>query len=230
VLVGGKDAAGMPVPALARRAGYLFQNPDHQLFMDTVAREVGFGPANYGVDDVEGRVARAMDRHGLSAFATRPPQSLSRGQRQRVAVASILAMEPPVLVLDEPTTGQDRGHLFALMDEMEALHRAGRTVLLITHDLTLVAAYAGRVLVLDAGRLVFDGTPEALFYESDLVEALGWPPPVGVRLGRALGWTGVLTPEDLLTAVPADPPAIPAVPPRPVAIEEAGLASTDIGA
>ena len=198
VLVGEEDTAGLTVASLARRVGYLFQNPDHQLFMDTVAREIGFGLRNYGVDDPDGRAARAMEQAGLAPFAARPPQSLSRGQRQRVAVASILAMEPQILVLDEPTTGQDRGHLYALLDEMVALHRAGRTVLLITHDLTLVAAYAERVLVMDEGRLVFDGTPGALFYGSSIVETLGWNPPVAVRLGQALGRSGVLTPESLL--------------------------------
>jgi energy-coupling factor transport system ATP-binding protein len=198
VLVGGCDARELTVSKLAHRVGYLFQNPDNQLFMDSVKREIGFGLTNYGAEDVEGRVDRAMAHHGLTPFATRPPQSLSRGQRQRVAVASIMAMEPTVLVLDEPTTGQDRGHLYALMDEMMALHRAGRAVLLITHDLTLVAAYAERVLVMDEGRLLFDGTPTALFYESTIVETLGWRPPVAVRLGRLLGAHGALVPEDLL--------------------------------
>ena len=206
VLICGGDAAGQKVSQLARRIGYLFQNPDNQLFMDSVAREIGFGLANYRIDNVTGRVSRAMEHHGLTPFASRPPQSLSRGQRQRVAVASILAMEPNVLVLDEPTTGQDRGHLYALMDEMVELHRAGRAVLLITHDLTLVAAYAERVLVLDRGRLLFDGTPTTLFYESSLVETLGWQPPTAVRLGRALGAHGVLTPDDLLAGAAHDVP------------------------
>ncbi|HOT95203.1 MAG TPA: energy-coupling factor transporter ATPase [Methanoregulaceae archaeon] len=206
VLVDGEDAGTRTVAHLARRIGYLFQNPDNQLFMDSVSREIGFGLVNYGISDVEGRVRRAMEHHGLVEFASRPPQSLSRGQRQRVAVASILAMEPGILVLDEPTTGQDRGHLHALMEEMVGLHRAGRAVLLITHDLTLVAAYAERVLVLDRGRLLFDGTPTDLFYGSSLIEALGWPVPTAIRLGRALGLRGVMTPQDLLAAVPADSP------------------------
>lgn len=197
VRVGGEDASEMTITALARRVGYLFQNPDNQLFMDTVAREIGFGLRNYGVDDIDGRVARAMAHAGLTAFAARPPQAISRGQRQRVAVASILAMEPRFLVLDEPTTGQDRGHLYALLDEMVELHRAGRTVLLITHDLTLVASYAERVLVMDGGRLVYDGTPADLFYTSTVLESLGWEPPVAIRLGRTLGWRGLMTPEDL---------------------------------
>jgi len=208
VRVEDEDAAGQPVSVLARRVGYLFQNPDHQLFMDTVAGEVGFGPRNYGIDDVEGRVGRALEQIGLTAFAARPPQSLSRGQRQRVAVASILAMEPRVMILDEPTTGQDRGHLHALLNDMVELHRSGRTVLLITHDLTLVASYAERVLVMDGGRLVFDGTPEAFFDETALLASLGWNPPVAVRLGRTLGWRGVLTPEDLLAGEGGDGPGV----------------------
>ena len=190
VRIDGKNAADMPIAALARHVGYLFQNPDNQLFMDTVAREIGFGLNNYGVDDVDGRVSRAMERAGLTAFADRPPQAVSRGQRQRVAVASILAMEPAVLVLDEPTTGQDRGHLHALLGEMVELHRAGRTVLLITHDLTLMAEYAERVLVMDAGRLVFDGTPETLFYESDVLGFLGGSPRSRSGSAGRWGWTG----------------------------------------
>ncbi len=232
VLVGDRDAAEESVPALARRTGYLFQNPDHQLFMDTVAREIGFGLANYGITNAGERVARAMEQHGLSTFAGRPPQSLSRGQRQRVAVASILTMEPDVLILDEPTTGQDRGHLRALMEEMAGLHRAGRTVLLITHDLGLVAAYADRVLVMKGGRLVFDGTPSALFYGGELVESLGWHPPVAIRLGRALGWTGALVPDDLLTSIPREPPtvAVPGGPAPSLELEEIRMVSTDTGA
>jgi energy-coupling factor transport system ATP-binding protein len=202
VLIAGRDVSRFPVAELARSVGYLFQNPDHQLFMDSVAREIAFGLVNTGMDDRERRTTEAMDRLGLRHFAERPPQSLSRGQRQRVAVASILAMEPAILVLDEPTTGQDRGHLTALLAEMVELHRRGTTVLLITHDLSLVAAYAERVLVLDRGRIRFDGTPLGLFYESPVLTELGWEPPLAVRLSLALGRRSGLVPEDLLA--PAD--------------------------
>jgi energy-coupling factor transport system ATP-binding protein len=168
--------------------------------MDTVTREIGFGLANYGVANQKERIANAIVKAGLEPFASRPPQSLSRGQRQRVAVASILAMEPSVLVLDEPTTGQDRGHLKALLDDMVCLHHQGRTVLLITHDLTLVASFADRVLVLDAGRLLFDGTPSDLFYRSPVLLELEWEPPITIRLCRTLGLPPHLSPEDLVPA------------------------------
>lgn len=200
VLLDDRDACNEPVATLARTVGYLFQNPDNQLFMDTVTREIGFGLANYGVADPEERIANALQKTGLEPYATRPPQSLSRGQRQRVAVASILAMKPSVLVLDEPTTGQDRGHLLRLLDDMVGLHHQGRTVLLITHDLTLVASFAERVLVLDAGRLIYDGTPSALFYRSSVLEDLGWEPPITIRLCKTLGLPPCLIPDDLVPA------------------------------
>lgn len=139
-----------PVPGSG--VGLLFQNPLQQLFCDTVIEEVGFG--------AEGRdLERVLEATDLSGLCSRSVYSLSSGQQQRTTLAAILAMQPQVLILDEPTMGQDWGHLSAFMDFLLELNRAGSTILVITHDYKLVHHYARRILLLRNGRIVSDGAP-----------------------------------------------------------------------
>jgi energy-coupling factor transport system ATP-binding protein len=134
----------------------LFQNPADQLFTDSVDEEVAFGPRNYRAFD-PARHAETLAQADLLDLRARPPHALSAGQQQRTALAACLALRPRLVMLDEPTLGQDWGHLQRLMDFLAALNRAGTTILLITHDYKLVHRYARRVLVLEAGRLAHDG-------------------------------------------------------------------------
>ncbi len=155
-----------------RRIGYVFQNPDHQLFAETVRDEVAFGPANFGYSgaDLDARVTAALETVDLTPLADEDPFKLSRGQRQRVALAGILATEPRCIIFDEPTTGLDATQHRQFMQLVGRLNRTdGLTVIMITHDMDTVARYAPRAVVMDAGRVVFDGQTRALFADPELL-------------------------------------------------------------
>jgi len=141
-----------------RGVGLLFQNPLHQLFCSTVEEEVGFGPVNFGCFDL-GRVEALLDASDLTALRSRPVHTLSSGQQQRTALAAVLSLRPRLIILDEPTMGQDWRHLSALMGYLSGLNRDGCAVLLISHDYKLVHRYAERVLLLRDGRVASDGAP-----------------------------------------------------------------------
>ena len=144
--------------ARGRRVGLLFQNPQEQLLCDTVWEEVAFAPANFGLP-VETAVQPVMAATRLMPLRDRHPLALSMGQQQRTALAATLSAGPSLLILDEPTMGQDWGHLERLMDFLSRLHEQGHTILLISHDEKLVYHYAGRIVVMEEGRIVADGPP-----------------------------------------------------------------------
>jgi energy-coupling factor transporter ATP-binding protein EcfA2 len=146
--------------------GLLFQNPLHQLFCDTVDEEVSFGPRNFGCFDLAGleSVLKATD---LAPLRQRPVHGLSSGQQQRTALAAVLALQPRLVILDEPTMGQDWRHLSTFMDFLVELNRTGCTILLITHDYKLVHRYARRILLLRDGRIVADGASAGRQYSID---------------------------------------------------------------
>jgi energy-coupling factor transporter ATP-binding protein EcfA2 len=159
------DTRSTTVGELARRVGYCYQNPDHQIFCATVREEIEFGALSVGKrrEEVANRLTELLEVVGLTQSLEAYPFSLSRGERQKLAVASILAMEPEILVIDEPTTGLDwRGGL-AMMDLMARLNQRDHTLVVITHDMRLVAEYARRVVVLAQGRVVADDTPRGVF-------------------------------------------------------------------
>jgi len=165
VRVSGSDAGGRDAGDLAGEVGFVFQNPDHQIFANTVFDEAAFGLRNTNVsqEQVAERVGRVLGQVGLGDAAGTHPLRLSRAERQRLAVASVLVRAPGILILDEPTTGQDWRDTQALMELVSGLHRAGATVVLITHDLQLAARYATRAVVLDEGRLALDIPMTRLF-------------------------------------------------------------------
>ncbi len=188
VRVLGQDTAGRPVGELARQVGFLFQHPEQQIFSATVRQEVAFGPRNLGLpaEEIEVRVEAALARFELSAAAERPPAILGYGQRRRVTLASLAAMDSAIVVLDEPTVGLDapgQRETFAWLAE---LHARGRTILLVTHDMGLAAEHAERVLVLHRGQIVADGEPGDVFQKTDLLAGVYLAPPPVVRLARAL--------------------------------------------
>lgn len=194
---------------LRARVGLVFQFPEDQLFAETVAEDVAFGPRNLGLDESEvaRRVEEALVAVGLdpAVFVARSPLELSGGERRRVALAGVLAMQPEVLVLDEPTVGLDPAGREGLVELLIQFWQDGRhTVIIVTHDMELVVRLATRVLVLNRGRLVFDGTPRELFAGRDAEEISSWgliaPEPIRL-LGRlkVAGWpvrTDCLTPEE----------------------------------
>ncbi|RME11683.1 MAG: ATP-binding cassette domain-containing protein [Ardenticatenia bacterium] len=184
VRVMGHETHAHPVSFLARMVGYVFQNPDHQIFAPTVREEIAFGLHNLGVSASETarRVDDALQRFGLHAYADVPPAVLGYGLRRLVTVAAVWAMRPPIWVLDEPTTGLDAHYTAILADHMRRLHAEGHTILLITHDMALVGALAERVLVLHAGRLVADTTPRDLFIQHERLAEWGLEAPPLARL------------------------------------------------
>ncbi|MDO5093817.1 MAG: ABC transporter ATP-binding protein [Propionibacteriaceae bacterium] len=202
VRINARDIADRPTAELAAEVGFVFQNPDHQIFADTVYDEVAFGLRNLSLPEVEisQRVAATLAQVGLAEAASRHPLRLSRGERQRVAVASVLVMRPGILVIDEPTTGLDWRGAAALLELVADLHRAGHTVVIITHDLLLAARYATRALVLAEGRLALNVPFERLFDDEDRLASLRLKAPAVVRVARRLGLPPATTPEDVVAA------------------------------
>ena len=156
VSVCGLEVAKPNLQEIRRRVGVVFQDPDDQLFMPTVRDDVAFGPANLGVrgPELDARVAEALDRVGMGAYADRPPHHLSFGQRRRVAVATVLAMQPEILVLDEPSSNLDPASRRELADILRGLDV---TVLMVTHDLPYALELCPRSVVLSDGLIVADG-------------------------------------------------------------------------
>lgn len=186
VSVQGADIARRDTADLASVIGYCYQNPDHQIFAPTVYEEIEFGPRNLGVaeEEVVLRTGRLLDLVRLRAEADRYPFSLGRGQRQKLAVASVLAMEPRIVIVDEPTTGLDWQGGEAMMELMAELHRDGRTIVIITHDMNIVAEYAERAVVMANGRIVADGAPAEVFVEESALGQAFLRPPQAFRIAR----------------------------------------------
>ena len=197
------DTRSTPMHVLARLVGYVFQNPDRQTFMDSVRAELGFGLRNIGLPaaEAERRIAEALERVDLAGAAGRNPFRLSRGQRQRVALAAILVMQPDVLIVDEPTTGQDRREARNLLEILKAYNRDGRTVIIVTHDMALVAEYADRVVVMQDGRPAADGPSREVFASLQTLRTSNVTPPQVTELGLRLGLGCLLTVEEVRDAL-----------------------------
>ena len=191
VRVNGLDANTLEPWELAQHVGYVFQNPDHQIFNMTVAAEVRYGLRLAGLppSDIDTRVQEVLTLTGLSAVRDEHPFSLSKGERQRVAVASILALRPKILVLDEPTTGQDWSGVQAIMALVDRLNAEGTTIVMVTHDLDLVAHHARRVVVMNDGRITADGGTGDVLCRTDLLAAAAVGTTQTVDLCRRL-WPG----------------------------------------
>lgn len=188
VVVGGIDTRDAPVGALARQVGYVFQNPDHQLFLPSVRAEVSWGPRQLGLtgEALDARVRSTLERFGLVVWAEHHPAMLGRGLRRLTALAAVAAMDPRVLVLDEPTGGLDRRLKAALMAILRGLTVDGRAVVLITHEMALAAEHVDRVVALRGGVLAADEPPEALFDRTRLLAEVGLEAPPVARLARDL--------------------------------------------
>jgi energy-coupling factor transport system ATP-binding protein len=205
VLVDGTDAAELTVAQLARSVGLVFQDPDRQIFAGSVRSEVEYGPRNLGLRGSELRdaVDRALAAVGLEADARTNPYDLGASRRKLLALASILAMGTPVLVLDEPTTGQDERGVARVRAVIDEAHAAGRSIVAISHDMRFVAESFDRVVVMRAGRLILDGPPDAVF-AVDAWEALAstyLEPPLAAVVGERLGLGATPTDAALVAAL-----------------------------
>ena len=203
VRVGGRDAAGCTPADLARTVGYVFQNPDHQIFAPTVREEVSFGPRNIGLSgqEIESSVGEALEAVDLLGYEDEDPFSLTKGERQRVAVASILAQRPALIILDEPTTGLDGPQQRRMMDLLARLNAEGHTVLIITHSMWAAASYAHRVVLLDEGLVLADGPARELFGRPDLLAQASLRAPEIVPIGREFAGETFLTPDEMASCL-----------------------------
>jgi energy-coupling factor transport system ATP-binding protein len=207
VLVNGGDAADLRVAQLARTVGIAFQDPDRQIFAGRCRTEVAFGARNAGLRGgaLDAAVTGALEAVGLSDAADTNPYDLGYSRRKLLALAGILAMGTPVVVLDEPTTGQDARGVARIQQVVAGLANTGRTVVTISHDMRFVAETFDRVVVMGAGRVLLDGTPEQVFAEA------AWPtlqstflePPLAARVGARLDAGSTPTESALVEALAA---------------------------
>ncbi len=200
VLVDGADARGATVARLARTVGYVFQSPAHMLFAPTVREELTFGPRNLGTEPAAAAAAvpAALAQVGLAGYEERAPLALSFGQQKRLSIAAVLSMRPRVLVLDEPTAGQDHGSTRALMQAIGGLSSLQATVL-ITHDVDLAVSYATRIVLMRDGRIEADGPPEQVLADRALLERCRILPTSLLELNlRLLPQTGRFLPLEAI--------------------------------
>ena len=204
VLVEEWDTREHEAAELAARVGLAFQNPDDQLFKGSVESEVAFGPENLGFseEDSATAVAEALALVGLSGDAESHPHDLHSSQRRLVALAATLAMRTPVVVIDEPTIGQDAAGVARLGEIVAGLHADGRTVIAISHHIEFCAANFTRIVVMSQGRIIADGPPEVVFYQEEVLAEAHVEAPQLTRLAQALGLPeGVINGPSFLTAV-----------------------------
>ncbi len=193
VFINGNDISQLTTAQLSKEVGYVFQNPDHQIFSATVYEEVEFGLKKMNLTEElrSTRINNALEFVGLEKFKNRHPFTLGKGERQKLAFATVLAMEPKILIIDEPTTGQDWDGTNKMMEMLDKLHKQGHTILMITHNMLLAAEYADRVIVFSNGKVMLDGPPEKVFYESEILKSASITAPDCVILAgelRSIGY------------------------------------------
>ncbi len=202
VLVYGMDTSKASITEIAKKVGYCFQNPDHQIFSNSVEEEIAFGLKQIGLNksEIERKVSEILKIVGLEKYRKEDPSFLGKGQRQRLAVASILALEPKVLVIDEPTTGQDYAMIKDLMNLLTHLNNIGTTIIIITHDMRVAAEYTKRIIIMHNGRIVADDSPLRIFSNLKLLSENDLEPPQITQLSIKLGFTA-LNNEDFIKIV-----------------------------
>lgn len=206
ILIEGEDITqqGINLKAVRQKIGLVFQYPEHQLFEETVEKDISFGPRNLGFsnEEIQERVRWAMDlvQMDFEEFRNRSPFQLSGGQKRKVAIAGVLAMKPQVFILDEPSAGLDpmgRNQLLQLLTHLNKEYQM--TIILVSHRMEEVAELADRLLVMNDGELIFDNTPRQVFQEVDLLEQIGLGIPQVSRLLWEMKRRGYDIRTDLLT-------------------------------
>jgi energy-coupling factor transport system ATP-binding protein len=207
VTVDGTDASRLTVAQLAVRVGLVFQDPDRQIFAGSVRSEVEFGPRNLRRSGAELRdaVLAALDATGLGGEEATNPYDLGQSRRKLLALASVLAMRTPVLVLDEPTTGQDARGVERVRTVVETVAAEGRTVIAISHDMRFVAETFERVIVMRAGQIILDGAPSRVFARDawERLRSTYLEPPLAALVGERLGLGPTPTDESLIGSLAA---------------------------
>ena len=205
VLLNGVDINGEKVnkKEIRQKVGLVFQYPEYQLFEMTVKEDVAFGPKNMGLtkEEIDERVAHALRAVGLDeSYYEKSPFELSGGQKRRVAIAGVLAMNPEVLILDEPTAGLDPKGRNELFDQLKKMHEElGLTIILISHSMEDVARYVQKLVVLYKGKIAYKGTPREVFAEGRKLEEIGLAMPQIRYIMEALKAKGMPVDEDVLT-------------------------------
>lgn len=206
VLVDGEDMNGEGVDRrrIRQKVGLVFQYPEYQLFEETIAKDIAFGPKNQGLseEEIDQRVRRAMAHVHLDydKYAERSPFDLSGGQMRRVAIAGVLAMEPKVLILDEPAAGLDPRGRERILGMLQELHREGGvTIVMVSHSMDDCARLATRMIVMSKGELVLTDTPRNVFRQADLMRSIGLGVPEAAALCSRLRAAGLQLPDDLFT-------------------------------
>ncbi len=204
-----KNRKSKKVRSLRKQVGLVFQFPEYQLFEETVEKDVAFGVKNFGEKNEEAIAAahRALRKVGLDeSYYKRPPFELSGGERRKVAIAGILAINPDILVFDEPTVGFDPASAKELMSLIVNLHMSGKTIIVITHDMDLVNEYAKKVFMLEKGKVIFEGTPSELFNNAKQHDCLEIPLVIKLALalkekGADIDLNKIHTNDDLLEEI-----------------------------
>lgn len=205
VLVGDVDitAPGVSMVEIRKRIGLVFQYPEYQLFEETVAKDVAFGPKNLGLSEqeIEERVQEALELVGLDyeQIKERSPFELSGGQKRRVAIAGVVAMRPEVLILDEPTAGLDPKAHHDVLDMVQEVHRrTGNIIILVSHNMADIARVSDKIIVIDSGHLVTTGTPQEVFAQKELLRGVGLDLPPITEFTETLREKGMALPPTIL--------------------------------
>jgi energy-coupling factor transport system ATP-binding protein len=190
VLIGDRDTTKHSVAKLAKRVGYVFQNPDEQLFSKNVGMEVAFGPRNLGFngEQVQALVKDALEMTELSDKTESNPYDLSPTWRKMVALASVIAMDTPIVIFDEPTTGQDAMNITRIAHVIKTLREHGKTVITITHDIDFCAENFERVIAMAQGKVLLDGKTNDVLAQAEILATTYVDPPQLTRLGKRLGF------------------------------------------
>jgi energy-coupling factor transport system ATP-binding protein len=211
IVVGGVDITSGKVSMIdvRRRTGLVFQYPEYQLFEETVAKDVAFGPVNLGLshEEIESRVEEALELVGLDyqEFKDKSPFDLSGGEKRKVAIAGVIAMKPEVLILDEPTAGLDPKAHRDILKMIENIHIHEKNItILVTHKMDDVARLADKVMVMESGRLAMVGTPSEIFSKKDKLQAMGLSIPEATELISELRDCGLELAENVLTLEQAE--------------------------
>lgn len=188
IFIDGKDVTGEKPEMLASTIGYVFQNPDHQIFSTTVYNEILYGLklAKLPQSEIDQRIEEVLEFTNLQEFKEVHPFSMGKGERQKLAVASILALKPKILVVDEPTTGQDWKGIQVMMGLMKTLNEQGTTIIMITHDMDVVSSYANHVVLMNEGEILLEGRPEEVLAETELLRKASVTTTQVVRLCKEL--------------------------------------------
>ncbi len=199
VLIKGRNIADLRIEEISRDVGFVFQNPDHQIFSPSVYEEIEYGLLNHGFDkdSAKEKIKNALELTGLTGKEDLHPFSLSKGERQKIAMASVLAVEPEIIVIDEPTTGLDWRDSIALMEELRKLKEKGHTIIMITHNLRLAADYADKVILMQKGKLVCEGKTNTILNDLELLKKTSLKPLQISLLVHSMKKYGI--PQDIIT-------------------------------